>query len=211
MNALSMFTLRTLHEGKWPILGLGALTLATLLWCPVRWAVAAPAVLLAFVIWFFRDPERAVPQDPRSIVAPADGKIVEVKTTGDTTMVAIFLSVFDVHVQRAPVEGEIKSVRHNPGRFLDARDPRAAELNESRLLEIESADGFRVRLKQIAGRIARRIVGWAGEGARVAKGERIGMIRFGSRVELYMPATVKLAVKVGERARGGETVVATRS
>jgi phosphatidylserine decarboxylase len=212
-----MFTSRTLLEGKWPIVVLAGLGVATLIWCPVLWAPILPFALLAFAISFFRDPERTIPPDPQAIVASADGKVVEIKTVnephflkGDAQTVAIFLSVFDVHVQRSPVEGEIKFVQLNRGKFLDARNPQCAVLNENRVIGIESADGFRVTVRQVAGLVARRIVGWAGRGARLAKGERIGMIRFGSRVELFLPPDCEVTVKVGDYAKGGETVVARR-
>src|SRR6266853_1245599 len=136
-----MFTARTLAEGKWPILILATISVATLLWCPVVWAPVLPAALLVFVISFFRDPDAKVPADEKLIVAPATGKIVEIKPVGETTMLAIFLSIFDVH------------------------HPDASTMNEYRLIDMETTDGYRVSVKQIAGLIARRIVGWAGEGA----------------------------------------------
>lgn len=212
-----MFTSRTLLEGKWPIVVLAGLGVATLVWCPVLWAPILPFALLAFTISFFRDPKRTVPADPQAIVAPADGRVVEVKTVNephylksDAQMVAIFLSVFDVHVQRSPVEGAITFVQYNRGRFLDARNPQCAVVNENRVIGIESADGFRVTVRQVAGLIARRIVGWAEQGARLAKGERIGMIRFGSRVELFLPPDCEVTVKVGDYVTGGDHVVARK-
>jgi phosphatidylserine decarboxylase len=211
MPVSSMFTARTLLEGKWPILVLAALSVATLLWCPVAWAPVVPAALLVFTISFFRDPEVNVPADEKLIVAPASGKIVEIQPVGQTTMVAIFLSVFDVHVQRAPVAGKITGVKYETGKFLDVRNPNASQMNEYRLIDLETTDGYRVSVKQIAGLIARRIVGWSGEGAAVAKGERIGMIKFGSRVELFVPAGTEIVAKVGAYAKGGETVLARRT
>ena len=212
-----MFTTRTLLEGIWPILVLLALSLATIIWCPVRLAPALPLALLAFTISFFRDPIRKVPTAEKLIVAPADGRIVEIKKVNEpsflkseATMVAIFLSVFDVHVQRAPIDGEIKLVHYNKGRFHDARNPQASFENENRVIGIESPDGFRVTVRQIAGLIARRIVGWADTGAKVKMGERLGMIRFGSRVELFLPLGTEIAVKVGDYAKGGETIIARR-
>ncbi len=207
-----MFTTRTLLEGKWPILVLIALVVAAS-FCSTQ-AVVLPLMLLAFTISFFRDPERTVPADPNAIVAPADGKVVEIKTASephflktDATMVAIFLSVFDVHVQRAPIDGEIKFVQYVKGTFLDARNPQAAALNENRVIGIESSDGFRVSVRQIAGLIARRIVGWNDAGAHLAKGERLGMIRFGSRVELFLPSTVEVTVNQGDYVKGAESIV----
>ena len=213
-----MFTARTLLEGKWPILIFAALTGATRIWCPVNWAPILPLALLVFTISFFRDPEANVPPDAKLIVAPATGKIVEIKTVhephflnGEATMVAMFLSVFDVHVQRAPIDGAIKFVQYNRGKFLDARNPKASLQNENRVIGIESADGFRVTVRQIAGLIARRIVGWADQGTALAKGERLGMIRFGSRVELFVPHGTEIAAKVGDYAKGGETILARRT
>lgn len=211
MPATFMFTARTLLEGKWPILILAAISIATLVWCPVAWAAVVPVALLAFTISFFRDPDAKVPADEKIIVAPATGKIVEIRPVGQTTMVAIFLSVFDVHVQRSPIAGTIKGVKYEAGKFFDVRHPDASEMNEYRLIDMETADGYRVSVKQIAGLIARRIVGWTGEGATVAKGERIGMIKFGSRVELFVPAGTEIIAKVGAYATGGETVLARRS
>ncbi len=213
-----MFTTRTLFEGKWPILVLAALSAATIFGCPVPWAPILPLVLLVFTISFFRDPEANVPADPGIIVAPATGRIVEIKTVnepqflkGEATMVAVFLSIFDVHVQRAPIGGTIQLVQYNPGKFHDARNPNASLQNENRIVGIESADGFRITVRQISGFIARRIVGWVGPGAPLAKGERFGMIRFGSRVELFLPPGTEIAATVGDYARGGETIIARRT
>lgn len=203
-----MFTARTLLEGKWAILILVILSVAGLIWC--KPAAVISLLLLGFTISFFRDPDANVPADALTIVAPATGKIVEIKPVGDTTMVAIFLSVFDVHVQRSPVAGTIKKVSYQAGKFLDVRNPNASLQNEYRLLEFETADGYRVGVKQIAGLIARRIVGWCGEGATLAKGERFGMIRFGSRVEIFLPAGTEVVAQVGTYAKGGETIVARR-
>ena len=196
---------------------LAALAAATIVWCPVVWAPVIPLALLAFTISFFRDPEREVPAATKLIVAPADGRIVEIKSVnephflkGEATMVAIFLSVFDVHVQRAPIDGEIKLVQYHTGQFLDARHPQASLVNENRVVGLEAADGFRVTVRQIAGLIARRIVGWADTGTKLVKGERLGMIRFGSRVELFLPPDTEIAVKLGDHAKGGETIIARR-
>ncbi len=203
-----MFTLRTLREGKWPLLILAILTGLGWLWCWPAFLISFG--LLLFTLWFFRDPTRSIPPDPRAIVAPADGKVVEITPGADGTMVAIFLSVFDVHTQRAPMAGTITAVSYHPGKFFDVRHPKASAENEHRLLVITGADGYRVRVRQIAGLIARRIVGWKHEGDRVEKGEHIGMIRFGSRVELTVPTGTEITVQVGATAKGGETIVARR-
>lgn len=212
-----IFTLRALSEGKWPILAAAALLLATWLGCPWRPAPLVPALLLVFICTFFRDPNRVAPADPKLIVAPADGRIIEIASVheplyfqGEARRIGIFMSVFNVHVQRAPVAGRIELVRYTPGRFLDARERDAATVNENRFLGIAGEDGSRYAVRQIAGLIARRIVGWAKEGDRVAKGDRIGMIRFGSRVDLLLPPACDLRVRIGDRVKGGETVVAER-
>jgi phosphatidylserine decarboxylase len=216
-----MFTARTLLAGKWPILIFATLIIAaTFLNCGMWLRVALggiSAVLLLFTISFFRDPHRTGPSDSKSIVSPADGTIMEIRTVhepyflnGEATMVAIFLSVFDVHVQRAPIEGEIKFVKYNKGKFLDARNINASLENENRVIGMVTSDGFRVTVRQIAGLIARRIVGWADPGTKLARGERLGMIRFGSRVELFLPPGTQVTAQVGDYAKGGETVLARR-
>jgi phosphatidylserine decarboxylase len=205
-----MFTARTLREGLWPILITGALVIVTVWQCPVVGAAVVPLMLFGFVLAFFRDPEAQVPADERAVVAPATGKIVEVTPVADGTMVAIFLSVFDVHVQRSPLAGTITKVDYHAGKFLDVRHPDASAQNEYRRLEITAADGYRVVVRQIAGLIARRIVGWAGEGATLAKGERLGMIKFGSRVEMVLPAGTEIVARAGDYATGGETILGRR-
>jgi phosphatidylserine decarboxylase len=214
-----MFTLRTLLEGKWPILLLIGITVVVALWCspPWRWASLLSAALLVFVFAFFRDPTRVIPADPKLITSPTDGRVVEITTVneplyfkGEAKMVGIFMSVFNVHVQRAPVAGKIELVQYTPGKFLDVRAPIAGVENENRFLGIAGDDGAKYGVRQIAGLIARRIVGWAGEGASFAKGDRIGMIRFGSRVDLLVPVDTEIVAKIGDTVKGGETIVAKR-
>ncbi len=211
-----MFTSQTLREGRWPLAVLALLTLLGLL-IDCLTAVVISGLLLLFTISFFRDPRRKVPSDPQAILAAADGRIVEIGPAtephylqGECIMVAIFLSVFDVHVQRSPLHGVIRFVRYNKGRFLDVRHPNASAENESRTLGIETTDGYRLAIRQIAGLVARRIVGWKMQDSSVMAGERIGMIRFGSRVEMYLPADTEILVSKGQYAKGGETIVARR-
>lgn len=210
-----MFTSRALLEARGPILVLGTIAVAGILWLPALAGIAL--VLLIAALLFFRDPERRIPDDPGAIVSPADGKVVEIIRAheeeflkSDAVRVSVFLSVFDVHVQRAPVEGEIRFVHRRRGGHLDARDPRSGEANESRTIGIQAPDGFRVVVRQIGGKIARRIVGWEERGAALARGQRIGMIRFGSRVELYLPPETEVTVKMGQHIEGGETIIARR-
>jgi phosphatidylserine decarboxylase len=210
-----MFTVRALREGAGPILILVLLTLGTGL--VAWWFGAILGVVLLFAIAFFRDPDRPVPADPEAVLSPADGTVVDVTRQtearflgGESLRVAIFLSVFDVHVQRMPVSGGIRMVDYHPGRHLDARDGRATAMNESRFVGIEAEDGYRVAVRQIAGKVARRIVGWAGPGARLARGERLGMIRFGSRVEIFLPPDAQVLVTPGQHVKGGETILARR-
>jgi phosphatidylserine decarboxylase len=211
----SLFTLRTLREGALPILVLLLLCLAGFLW--IRWVGLVLVLPLLFGVLFFRDPGRPNPGIEGAILAPADGKVVDISRVpeerflrGEAIRVAIFLSVFDVHVQRMPIAGGIKVVHSQSGRHLDARDGRAGALNESRFLGIEAEDGFRVVVRQIAGKIARRIVGWAGEGSVLRQGQRLGMIRFGSRVELFLPPETEVLVALNEHVKGGDSILARR-
>jgi phosphatidylserine decarboxylase len=173
--------------------------------------------LLCF--WFFRDPNPRVPLDADVIVAPAHGKVDLIDETtepefvgGPCRRVSIFLSVFDVHVQKAPTAGRIACVRHTPGQFLNAMRSESGTRNENVFVGIESSEraGERIALRLIAGAIARRIIPWAAVGEDVSRGERISLIQFGSRVTIYLPADAKVAVRLGQHVRGGETVIARR-
>jgi phosphatidylserine decarboxylase len=174
------------------------------------WAV--PACLLAlFFLWFFRDPERTIPDSPGAVVSPADGKvttITSVLTEGvPQTRVSIFLSVFDVHVNRSPMAGVIRAVRYQKGKYLNAMNPASAELNEQNVVTVEG-DGQTVVFKQIAGLLARRIVFNKKVGERVELGERVGLIKFGSRVDVLLEASARMDIKVGDRVKGGASVLA---
>jgi phosphatidylserine decarboxylase len=183
------------------------------LWLPL--AVVPP--VWAFVISFFRDPERVIPADPRALVSPADGTVTDVGEVeeegfpgGRALRLGIFLSVFNVHVNRVPRSGRVVALRYFPGYFLDARNRDCGKVNEQFWIDVEeAATGRLVRVKQIAGAIARRIVCWLRPGEEVRAGERLGMIKFGSRTELYVPAgeTVEVCVKPGDAVRGGSTVL----
>ena len=174
------------------------------------WAIL-PFLLAFFFLWFFRDPERAIPQEAGSLVSPADGKVTDVSpvTVGCNrhTRVSIFLSVFDVHVNRSPIAGTIAQVRYQRGRFLDARSELCAEQNEQNIVTVEG-EGQKVIFKQIAGLLARRIVFYPKVGDRVERGQRVGLIKFGSRVDVLFDPGASLKVKVGDRVRGGSSVLA---
>jgi len=166
-------------------------------------------ILLAFMLNFFRDPERAFPQTPGAFVAPADGKVIRAERTDDGGLrVDIFMNVFDVHVNRAPMAGRITHMAYTPGRFVNASFEEASTVNERNRIEMITDDGMHIAFTQIAGLVARRIVSYVCVGDRVAGGQRIGMIRFGSRVDCEIPAGYTLCVRVGEKTRAGETLLA---
>lgn len=174
------------------------------------WAAIPFGVLALFCLWFFRDPERTAPTGAGLAVSPADGKVVLIRPEADgRTRLAIFLNVFDVHVNRSPIAGEVKKVTYKPGKFLVASEPAASIENEQNTLVVEG-DGTQVEFSQIAGLIARRIVCDKKPGDRLARGERIGLIKFGSRVDLLFGPEWQLAVNIGERVSAGETVIAKR-
>jgi phosphatidylserine decarboxylase len=175
------------------------------------WALI-PVLLALFFLWFFRDPERAVPDTSGAVVSPGDGKVTEVaQVTAEgekLARISIFLSVFDVHVNRSPIAGIIRDVRYQRGKFLNAMNEASAEQNEQNVVTVEG-DGQVVVFKQIAGLLARRIVFHPKVGDRVARGQRVGLIKFGSRVDVLVDSGASLQVKVGDRVKGGASVLAT--
>jgi phosphatidylserine decarboxylase len=175
-------------------------------------AWSAPALLLAaFFLWFFRDPDRLVPRLAGAVVSPADGKVTAVSQITEDSIprlrISIFLSVFDVHVNRSPIRGVIRKVNYRPGKFLNAMNPDSASQNEQNIVTVE-ADDQTVIFKQIAGLLARRIVFNKKVGDPVERGERVGMIKFGSRVDILLHASASVQVKVGDRVQGGSSVLA---
>jgi phosphatidylserine decarboxylase len=173
---------------------------------------ALPACLLAlFFLWFFRDPERAIPDSAGAIVSPADGKVTDVSSIPVNgvahTRISIFLNVFDVHVNRSPVAGVIREVHYQKGKFLNAMNPASADHNEQNAVTVEG-DGQTVVFKQIAGLLARRIVFNKKVGDRVGRGERVGLIKFGSRVDVLLDASARMEIEVGDRVKGGASVLA---
>ena len=168
-------------------------------------------ILFLFCINFFRDPKRIIPMGDNLIISPADGKIVKVEEindpdVGDAKLVSIFLNVFNVHVNRVPIDGKVLSTKHSAGKFLAAFDHKASDENEQ-LVTIISHKTGNYKVKQIAGLIARRIICYAKEGLNLHKGGRLGFIRFGSRTDLIIPSNIKLNVKLGEKVKGGETII----
>jgi phosphatidylserine decarboxylase len=173
---------------------------------------ALPALLLAgFCLWFFRDPERVVGDRPGAIVSPADGRVTDISSVVvdgvEHTRISIFLNVFNVHVNRSPIGGVIRDVRYKKGKYLNAMNPHSVEQNEQNIVTVEG-ERHTVIFKQIAGLIARRIVFWKKVGDRVARGERVGLIKFGSRVDVLMDSGAQMAVKVGDRVKGASSVLA---
>ena len=192
--------------------GAGSLLAAAVIAWLAAWPYAIPVLLAgAFCLWFFRDPERQIPTLPGAVVSPGDGKVTDVSvvTAGGTprNRISIFLSVFDVHVNRSPIAGVIRDVRYQRGKFLNAMCASSAEENEQNIVTVEG-EGRTVIFKQIAGLIARRIVFDRKVGDTVARGERIGLIKFGSRVDVLFDRDAAIQVKPGDHVRGGATVLA---
>ncbi len=170
-----------------------------------------PVLLALFFLWFFRDPVRTIPEGEGLVVSPADGVLTSIDRLqtpkGDRVRLSIFLNVFDVHVNRAPVAGVIREVVYRKGKYLNAMNPDSAEQNEQNTVMIES-DGYEVVFKQIAGLLARRIVCTKRAGDRVQRGERVGLIKFGSRTDILLPGSARVRVNKGARVKGGETILA---
>ncbi|HET9800580.1 MAG TPA: phosphatidylserine decarboxylase [Chthoniobacterales bacterium] len=204
--------LQTITEARWILAILGFLMLISLFFS--GWLALIFLVLIVYTFFFFRDPEREVPADPKAVVAAADGTIADITEIEETDLlktktrrVGIFLSIFDVHTNRAPVDGKIIYRQHREGVCFDARSPECSEKNEALTWGFENAQGTFV-VRQLTGAIARRIVAWADVGDEVHKGDRFGMIRFGSRTEVYLPLTADVLVKVGDHVAGGSTIIA---
>jgi len=186
-----------------------------LVWPPLAWVCVVAALYIAY---FFRDPDRVTPQREGLIIAPADGRIAAIETVQPPTemglgsdqrvRISTFLSVLDVHITRAPVSGRIVRSIYVPGSFLNAADDKASDENERRVMIIQKTDGTEIGVVQIAGLVARRIVPFLHEGDSVGVGERLGLIRFGSRVDVYLPVGKHALVSVGQTATAGETVLA---
>lgn len=204
--------LQTLAEARWILVFLAVLGAIAVLWS--IWLSLLFVPLFFFTVAFFRDPERATPADPNAVIAPADGVVMDVVERDEnqvlgtrTRRVGIFLSIFDVHTNRAPIDGRVIYRQHAQGLCLDARRPDCSDKNESMTWAFQNSR-VTIVVRQITGAIARRIVAWAEVGDELKKGERFGMIRFGSRTELYLPLNAELLVKAGDHVFGGSTIVA---
>jgi len=168
------------------------------------------AVLTAYVAWFFRNPYRQIPEDPDAIVSPADGKVVGIHQLEDgRQLITIFLNVFNVHINRSPIKGTVEEVTYTEGLFVAAYAENASEINERNKVVIRDGD-FVVEVTQIAGLIARRIICWVAEATSLARGERFGLIRFGSRMDIVLPAECEIVVRVGQKTVGGSQVIAKK-
>ena len=204
--------LKALREARWILAFLAVLAIVSGFFS--AWAFWFFVVLCLCTIAFFRDPDRTPPDDPNVIVAAADGTVTDIVELDEnavlkskTRRVGIFLSIFDVHTNRVPIDGRVVFRQHKPGLFVDARRPDCSDKNESMTWAFEGSR-VTVVVRQITGAIARRIVAWANVGDELKKGERFGMIRFGSRTELYLPLSATILVKVGDHVAGGATPIA---
>lgn len=209
-------TLVPIHREGYPFIAgfVGATLVLGLIWQPLFWI---GLILTAWCVFFFRDPPRVTPVDDRLVISPADGVVsfvgpaVPPRELGmgaaELTRVSVFMNVFDCHINRAPVRGRISRVDYRPGKFLNAELDKASEENERNGLVIDSPHGA-VAVVQVAGLVARRIVCWAEAGTEIAIGERFGIIRFGSRLDVYLPAGAAPRVAIGQTSVGGETVIA---
>jgi phosphatidylserine decarboxylase len=204
--------LQTIAEARCILVILVSLALVG--WLFSDWIALIFLVLILYTLYFFRDPEREVPADPKAVVAAADGTIADITEVEETDLlktktrrVGIFLSIFDVHINRAPVDGKIIYRQHREGVCFDARSPECSEKNEALTWGFENPQGTFV-VRQLTGAIARRIVAWSDVGDELQKGDRFGMIRFGSRTEVYLPLAADVLVNVGDHVAGGSTIIA---
>jgi len=201
------------REG-WPFIAI-ALALALVVNGAASWAWALPFwILFLFVLQFFRDPPRHIPQAPKAVLAPADGRIVAIEPTRDPYLdrdclkISVFMNVFNVHSNRSPVDGEVVQRWYNAGRFVNAALDKASVENERNALHLRSKDGHDITCVQVAGLVARRILCYVEAGAKVARGQRYGFIRFGSRVDLYLPTGTRARVTIGDKVSASSTVLA---
>jgi phosphatidylserine decarboxylase len=204
--------LQTLAEARWILTILFSLAFAS--WFFNAWLSLLFLLLILGTISFFRDPNRSAPADPNAIVAAADGTVTEISEVEETEVlktktrrVGIFLSIFDVHTNRVPIDGRVIYRRHREGLCLDARRPDCSEKNEAMTWAFENSQ-VTIVVRQLTGAVARRIVAWSEIGDELKKGDRFGMIRFGSRTEVYLPLTATVLVKMGDHVAAGSTIIA---
>ena len=201
------------REG-WPFL-LIALVVALALSFAGWWVLATLAwIAFLFILQFFRDPPRDVPMQPNAVLSPADGRVVRVGNVRDpyldrdALLISVFMNVFNVHSNRSPVDGDVAQTWYHPGKFVNAALEKASVDNERNALKLVTATGAEVTCVQVAGLIARRILCYVHAGDRLARGQRYGFIRFGSRVDVYLPATARAEVSIGQKVSGGRTILA---
>jgi phosphatidylserine decarboxylase len=178
----------------------------------ICWLFVLAALISFFILWFFRNPERFFTEEDKVVISPADGKVIKVEEiemngtiTGRFKKISIFMNVFNVHVNRIPYDGKIEAINYHEGKFVSANLDKASDDNERNAIHIRTENGYSIWAVQIAGLIARRIVCWIKAGDAVKKGERFGLIRFGSRVDVYLPEDSRIAVAIGMKVRAGET------
>jgi phosphatidylserine decarboxylase len=211
-------TLAPVHRDGWPFVLIFAVVTLVLFWLGLETLAWLGVLATAWCAYFFRDPERVTPLRDGLVISPADGRVSMIEDVTPppeldlpqepATRISVFMNVFDVHVNRAPVDGTVRRIAYVPGAFINAELDKASEDNERQAVTIEMADGRAVGVVQIAGLLARRIVKFVGEGEHLAAGQRFGLIRFGSRVDVYLPKGCHALVCVGQRAVAGETVFA---
>ncbi len=201
------------REGFPFIIPLGIFTLIFSIF-GIIWAASIFFIATCFVAWFFRNPEREFPDGANAVISPADGEIIKIENVvesdflkGPAQKISVFMNVFDVHVNRIPYSGTVVDIEYNKGNFFSANLDKASELNERNSVLIKTDDGKKILTVQIAGLIARRIECWVKEGMHVRKGERFGLIRFGSRLEVFLPPDAIISIRVGDRVRAGETLI----
>ena len=198
----------------WPFIALSVGLALIILWL-TNFIAALPFILVAiFVVQFFRDPPREIPTDVGAILSPADGKVICIEKAHDpyqnveSLKISVFMNVFNVHSNRSPVDGEVESIKYIPGKFVNADFDKASTENERNAVIVKMADGKRITFVQIAGLVARRILCYANPGDWLKRGERYGFIRFGSRVDLYLPLEAKALVRIGQKVKATETILA---
>lgn len=201
------------REG-WPFIIISVFT-TLLIWHLSNFWIALPFILVStFIIQFFRDPKREIPNDANVVLSPADGRVVSIENTHDeyqnieALKISIFMNVFNVHSNRSPVDGEVTFLQYNPGKFVNADFDKASTENERNSIVIKLANGINITVVQVAGLIARRILCYTGVGKVLSRGERYGFIRFGSRVDVYLPLNSKALVTIGQKVSATSTIIA---